>query len=433
MQLLARLASLALCAGAARAQAIWYVDASAPPGGNGTSWARAYRELHLALGVADGGDQVWVARGSYYPRAAAGATDPRTAEFFVGPGISLYGGFAGNEVSLGQRAGLHASTVLSGDIGVRGDASDNAYHVVRTWGDASIDGFTITGGNGYGIPGANGGGIFCDIGDAGGGLYQGSGLTLRNCTVARNRSARGGGLFGQLASLRVSLCTFQDNVASGNGGAIALQTSEARIDLTVFRRNSCEGQGGALQLVSIGTSGGLNGRPLVQLFGCLLHDNYAGGNGGAAFMGGGNYNSGKGVFTSCTIAANGAGLAGGGLFVASSAATPGVSWLENTIVSSNRAPSDPDLAGAHGAWHSIAPGQTGPGVLNVAPRFASLALRDFRVLPSSPAVDAGSDSLLLPDALDVDGDGSLFEFVPIDLDLNPRVMGLRVDIGAYEL
>ena len=47
---------------------------------------------------------------------------------------------AGNESSIAQRAGLFSATVLSGDIGVIGDPSDNAYHVVRTWGAAIIDG-----------------------------------------------------------------------------------------------------------------------------------------------------------------------------------------------------------------------------------------------------------------------------------------------------
>jgi predicted outer membrane repeat protein len=422
--------SIALAASSATAQSVWYVKPNSTPGGDGLSWTTAFRSVRSALDASASGDQIWVAAGTYSPRGSGSPTDPRTAEFFVAPDTQLYGGFAGNETSLAQRAGLFSSTILTGDIGVPGDPSDNCYHVVRTWGAATIDGFTIVDGNAEGY--STGGGIFCDIGSLGGQppLFQGSGLKLRNCTVARNRAQRGGAIFGMLANLRCALCTFEDNSSTGIGGAISLQTSSARIDLCTFRRNHSGSNGGAIHLASIGTNS--TGRPYVQFYGCLFHDNDAITGGGAVYLGGSQFSSGNGAFTSCTFALNQAGAQGGGLFAVTTSPVKARCYLENTIVYANRAPIDPDLTGHHWVWSSIAPGQTGTAVLSAAPHFVSLAQHDFRLQPSSLAIDAGSDALMLPDALDVNGNGSLFEFVPIDLAGNYRPFGAHIDMGAFE-
>ena len=57
---------------------------------------------------------------------------------------------------------------------------------------------------------------------------------------------------------------------------------------------------------------------------------------------------------------------------------------------------------------------------------------DFRLLDSSPGIDAGSSIWLPADSLDLDGDGNTTEPLPIDLDGNERLFGSVVDIGAYE-
>ncbi len=57
---------------------------------------------------------------------------------------------------------------------------------------------------------------------------------------------------------------------------------------------------------------------------------------------------------------------------------------------------------------------------------------DLRLMPNSPAIDAGDNALLPDDLLDVDGDGDTTETSPLDLDGTPRIKNGTVDMGAYE-
>ena len=149
MRLVLRIIACGTLALAARAQVVWHVDASAPAGGNGASWTSAFTTLGAALAVAQRGDEIWVADGTYLPPPSASA-DPRETAFYVPRDLKLYGGFAGGETSVAARAGLFATTVLSGDLGVLGSDADNAHHVIRTWCEVTIDGFRIERGNAVG-------------------------------------------------------------------------------------------------------------------------------------------------------------------------------------------------------------------------------------------------------------------------------------------
>ena len=127
-----------------------YVDAGALPGGNGMSWTNAFAFLRDALNVSKPGDSVWVAKGTYYPTT----NDNRDVSFELKKGVSVFGGFSGNESKLNERDWQHNITILSGDIGRKGYAEDNSYHVVTGADNAALDGFVIS--NGYAAGGRGG-------------------------------------------------------------------------------------------------------------------------------------------------------------------------------------------------------------------------------------------------------------------------------------
>ena len=71
-----------------------YVDADATGTGDGTTWENAYLDLQSALVAATGGDQIWVARGVYYPDEGTGQIDNELASTFtLIDNVALYGGF----------------------------------------------------------------------------------------------------------------------------------------------------------------------------------------------------------------------------------------------------------------------------------------------------------------------------------------------------
>ena len=175
--------------GRASAAGIIYVNAAASGANDGTSWTNAYTELGQALTNAAIGDEIWVAAGTYQPQVATDIADPRTKTFSLKNGVALYGGFAGTETLRTQRNPALHMTVLSGDIGVSGDASDNAYHVVYASGvdlTAVLDGFTVRLGNANGTsyPNFYGGGMFS----------ANSSPTLSNLSFSSNSGNGGGGM-----------------------------------------------------------------------------------------------------------------------------------------------------------------------------------------------------------------------------------------------
>ncbi|MDR0419389.1 MAG: hypothetical protein LBH34_04175, partial [Prevotellaceae bacterium] len=86
---------MALCVSMfmARASTV-YVDVAATGSGDGASWANAHTTINAALTAATVGDNIWVKAGVY----------EITAQLPIKDGVSIYGGFAGTELSIDDRA-----------------------------------------------------------------------------------------------------------------------------------------------------------------------------------------------------------------------------------------------------------------------------------------------------------------------------------------
>ena len=221
---------------AAPAATTRYVKPGGSPANDCSSWANAC-ELQDALDAAGPGDEIWVAAGTYTPTQQSSPPDPRSATFELVSGVAIYGGFAATETLRTQRDwGAHV-TILSGDIGVEEDNSDNSYHVVTGSGvtaTAVLDGFTISGGN------ANGGGW--PHWDGGGMYNSGSSPTLSNCAFVGNLGNHGSGMYNHDASFPVlTNCLFANNQANVDGGGMFNNASSPLLTNVTFSGNSAGG------------------------------------------------------------------------------------------------------------------------------------------------------------------------------------------------
>ncbi|MHC4633064.1 MAG: choice-of-anchor Q domain-containing protein, partial [Planctomycetota bacterium] len=251
---------------------ILYVDAGAPAGGKGSSWADAFNDLQDALTVASGSgglvNEIRVAEGIYHPDCGTGN---RSLSFKLINGVAIHGGFPAGASIFDERNPKANATILSGDIGELYEFSDNTYHVV-TGNDsdstAILDGFTITGGHAYPeeeeSDDAHGAGMQCKFGSP----------TLRNC-ILRDNSARsqGGGMYNQMANPTVIGCVFSRNTAGYTGGGMSNRNGNPKLVNCSFIGNAASDGGGA-----VWNSGAAD----VVFLNCMFSGNAADGDTGGA-------------------------------------------------------------------------------------------------------------------------------------------------------
>ncbi len=284
-------ATMVLLAGVANAQSTRFVNEAARPGGDGATWETAYDKLFAALDEAAVDvtiDQIWVAQGVYTPDR--GNAD-RDDTFQLVGGVSLFGGFAGDEKTLEDRDPKANPTVLSGDF--NGDDvivfpdegnipdlpeffgyEENARQVIvgaNFDGNVTFDGFTVRGGNAD---------FFGDEFLGGGAMYIDNGaITITNCIFDGNRCGMpfpdiggvGGAVYISDSSSTISDCLFTTNRGM-NGGALGFFNSDfTKMTCTVtdceFTGNFAEQQtGGAVWLTSVTEA---------TFTRCVFNDNFA--------------------------------------------------------------------------------------------------------------------------------------------------------------
>lgn len=355
-----------------------YVDHSATGVNDGTSWANAYTDLQSAISASVTGDELWVAKGTYYPTTGTNVN----VRFEISKGISVYGHFDGTEQSLGDRnlAGVldHATsrTVLSGNIGDPSINSDNSKTLIRsTYGSAHvlIDGISIS--DAYGF--ADGNGI---------NAYGGSGsLTVRNTLFYNNKGtyrAAGMAVHGYTTVL-VENCRFKDNSSTHATALLSVSNSEFTIRNSEFDGNHAT-----------------TGHSAIY-----------------------NHSTNKMVVENCSFTKN--------TFSNANQAYPtcisgyrevSITEINNCIFWDNGSTTKQTEIQAHiniNVQNSIVEGgylgtvQT--GVINQDPQWIG---KDLNLHPNSPAVDAGNNALYTGAATDIDGD--------------QRIQNTTIDIGAQE-
>lgn len=324
-----------LCGTAFGAQTV-YVDADAPSGGDGASWAGAFRFLQNALWTADPCDQIWIAEGLYQPDRYA--ADPCgsgwwSATFQLVDGVEIYGGFPAGGGDWDSRDPCIYETILSGDLAgndievadpcdlpAEPNLADNCYHVLTCEGaDANtvLDGFTITGGNANGVfPHNIGGGMYnvdtdivirrcCFRGNtalyAAGMRNLSSSPTLEDCTFSGNASQRtGGGLYNYDSSPTLFRCAFSNNWAKHAAGMYIYNDSSPILTDCVFQDNVAVLDGGGLNIYNTSDP---------NITRCTFSGNRSG------RAGGGLWGGGTGTLSDCEFSDNWAGEQGGGMFI----------------------------------------------------------------------------------------------------------------------
>jgi len=293
-----------------------FVRSAATGMNNGLSWINAFTSLDAALAAAANSgsacQEIWITQGTHRPVTQASPGVARSATFRLRDGLTVRGGFFGNELLPQDREPTVFQTILNGNIGSQGSAADNSYHVVtmNQPGSAMIEQITIREGTASG-PGddAVGAAVFVSAGT----------LRVERCTIVANTSAGGGA------------------AAASVGGAVVLSNSR------VF-----ENGGGGPGTVHVGPMG-------------------------------------EARIINSTVAANSGGIVSSGQLV-----------VHNSILWANGLPAISAAGGTSDVRHSCVEGGF-PGAANIAadPRFVNLGLRNFSLDQSSPAVDSGSNPLVL--------------------------------------
>jgi hypothetical protein len=412
-----------------------YVDADADGANNGDSWMDAYTDLQLALDEAGEEDQIWVAAGTYKPTAEHGGSGDRYRSFQMENGVAIYGGFdpSVGDTEWEDRDWVAHLTILSGDIGIGGDRSDNSYHVfyhseeyIDLDSSAILDGFAISGGNANGTSWNEyrGGGMYndnssptltnCTFSDnsagvwvgptGGGGMYNhGSSPVLTNCTFSGNWTyglSSGGGMLNEDSSPVLNSCTFEDNHAYdwGFGGGMVNRGSSPTLTACTFKSNSTTwmGHGGGMD----------NWESSPTLRNCTFLGNSAG-------YGGGMYNSASDpdhssspLLTNCTFSDNSAEEDGGGMGNANSSPTLTncILWGDTPDEIGNDLDSSPVVT-----YSDIQGGYPGEGNIDAYPWFVDPANGDLHLGACSRCIDAGDPD---PEGLppyDFEGDDRIID------------------------
>ncbi len=413
---------------------------------DGTSWATAFADLSDALASAVAQDEIWVAAGVYFPdKARAGiatVTEDSTASSFqLVSGVAVYGGFLGTETERSARDPESNLTILSGDVDhetypdttfngivsadplsniIGGNAEVVVLGVADS--DAILDGFFITAGY--------------DTGYRSGGFSGGA--TLRDCIFQGNVGARSGAISAYETAINCIDCKFYANVGA-SAGVLYVYASDVSMVSCVVQGNAASTAGSRISCGAFRFT-----RGSFKLVNSLVTGN-SGASTGVLIV---DFASDGNTYTieNCTLSGNRGDEVIDGLGAGAVSARSGSEVvIKNSILWGNDSPENRAFYGPIVQTSSLVEG-VNPGGTNldgtdlandpqfVTPISASSAPSTsggFRIDGGSPAVDAGDAGDLGADFDDLDADGDVVEWLPLDIDGNARVDG-TIDMGAYE-
>jgi len=369
-----------------------YVDASMPNDNqNGLTWTWAKKNLQAALDIVENGGQIWVKKGVYTPTSTWDIPDAtaRDQHFRMKKHVKIIGGLAGTEgyfSNLDNRDFVVNETVLSGDIGVEYQNSDNCYHIFNhptglgLSETAILDGFTITLGNADG----------------------------------ENERGSGGAIVNQHNSPLFKNCIFTENIAANSGGAVFNENSNPLFNACIIRENTSANGAGIFNTDNSN----------LFAINCLITDNSAQAGAGGIFSGGSEME-----LINTTIAGNDGSTCGGIHLSDNSTAT-----ISNSILWGNSSPAGAKQlllnnsaatlnysCYANGANDVVADVSSTFSTENMNiitdPNFVDVPAGDYRLFGNSPSINHGLNA---------------YNNEPKDLRMKERVYLTIIDQGPYE-
>jgi predicted outer membrane repeat protein len=254
----------------------------------------------------------------------------------------------------------------------------------------------------------------------GGAVYSAD--TITNSTFTNNKASGGAGAVADANTITNS--TFTSNIAENAGAASSVNT----ITNSIFSYNSAftihpsyGGYAGALDSVGTITNSTFISNSATKYGGAISGGRIVTNStfiNNMASRGGAIYGI-RSTIVNCTIANNsGSGFFGSGTILNTIFAQNKLGEEANDII-----PYEPyeELSIDYSLVNNIS-GAIDYGTHNITgdPQFVDADNGDFRLLPGSPAINIGDNSVL-----------DSYEFQP-DLDGNPRVVGGTIDLGAFE-
>lgn len=385
--------------------------------GDGSSWNNAAPSVTAVVSGLLSGDEIWVSKGTY------------SGTYTTHNGVSLYGGFSGNETSKAQRNPTLNPTILDGKYG----------RSVVTFGAgtelAVIDGFTVKNGRGDALRSGSqtvycGGAVCADkspviinnniftgniVKSRGGAIYcTGTTAVITNNQFSAN-SARdtetsnyngfGGGVYCASTSVVITNNKFTSCNANPYGGAIYAN----RVSTTVITNNTITGCGamtGGAIYCEAGSAPVITNNFIIGNTATNAGGIYVGLNSTASIIGN-------------TIVKNTASPGGGiGVYSASPTIVNNIVALNSTgiaklgtgtLIERNNCV----FKNLTGDYYGLT---AGIGDISKDPLFVSTATSDYHIKTGSPCIDAGDDTVV--QGTDIDGAA--------------RIQGTHVDIGCDE-
>jgi len=377
----------------------------------------AGHSIQVAINTATTGDIIVVAPGTYYETIN-----------FLGKAITLRSS-DGPVDTIINGSGMNGSVVQC----VNGEGSDTI-----------LEGFTITGGN------ANIGGGMLNIGssptvisciftdnladDRGGGMYnrEGNPTVIASTFDGNSAIEMGGGMFNLRASPTVTECLFTQNSSNKGAGMRNYLNSHPIVTNSTFSYNLAGEEGG-------GMDNRKNSNAVVT--GCIFEGNTAGSGGGGMhnYVGRRVEVTGNPLIMNCLFFGNSAPTGAGirnndpdptiinttivfneGAGISSrNGSTP---IIYNSIVWGNSGGSFSGSSSGSSivSYSDIEGGFPGTGNLDENPLFINHAGNDYHLAAGSNLINAGNNN------------APYLDLTNFDLDGNYRIIGVTVDMGAYE-